>query len=209
MLCCSSSAQSQCGSTVYTHSQGKVEGNLWVHTQQQQQQQQHTLSQRKERRIQSLEGQILLLMMMMMMMMSLIITQSAAISQSFFCFVLPSFFNMGTPSISKFSYCGHSVSSSSSSSLPCLLPFFPLQARQLLCPALGSGKVRLFPSLLAFSKPFPEKAWEKAWGKGKALGKGLGEGKALGKGLGEGKALGKGLGEGKALGKGSGEEGKA
>jgi len=43
MLCCSSSAQSQCGSTVYTHSQGKVEGNLWVHTQQQQQQHTHSL----------------------------------------------------------------------------------------------------------------------------------------------------------------------
>ncbi len=147
----------------YTHSQGKVEGNLWVHTQQQQHththtlpmkklkeicgsthnnnNNTHTLSQRKERRIQSLEGEILLLLLLMMMMMiiiiNLIITQSAAISQSTFCFVLPSFFNMGTPSISKiqlllllclFFLFSFPISFPS-------LPLLPLASNTTLCPA--------------------------------------------------------------------------
>ncbi len=140
MLSCSSSAQSQCGSTV-THTPkeklkeicGSTDNNITLT---------HTLSQRKERRIQSLEGQILLLMMMMIIiiMIGLIITQSAAIIQSSFCFVPPPFFNMGTPSISKFSYCCHSVSSSSLSlSLPfASLPFpslLPFASKTTLCPA--------------------------------------------------------------------------
>jgi len=117
-------------------------------------------------------------MMTMMMMMSLIITQSAAISQSFFCFVLPSFFNMGTPSISKFSYCGHSVCSSSSSSLPCLLPFPSLLP-------LASKTTPLSSTWLWEGKAFPKPACFLQAFSGKGLGKGLGEGKALGKGSGE------------------------
>jgi hypothetical protein len=82
---------------------------------------------------------MMIMIIIIVMIINLIITQSAAISQSTFCFVLPSFFNMGTPSISKFSYCCYSVSSSSSPSPSPFLPFFPLQATQLFVQHMALG----------------------------------------------------------------------
>jgi hypothetical protein len=78
-----------------------------------------------------------MMMMMIIIIINLIITQSAAISQSIFCFVLPSFFNMGTPSISKiqlllllclFFLFSFPISFPS-------LPLLPLASNTTLCPA--------------------------------------------------------------------------